>query len=221
MNNQMEHQSAEVDKIFPAVVALQSEINNPAKSKQGHGYKYADLAQIITLSRDPLSANGLAVTQFCASIDGASFLVTQMIHSSGQWIRGFYPLEKAGMAKVNDAQQMGAAMTYARRYNLAAILGVAQEDDDAANVGKPPQRQQQQQQQQQQGNQQGQQGRQRQQQAQGEQATISNLSEAQIVWARGKVSEGWAADHLIASFQKRGALSPAVVKQLTAISKGA
>ena len=131
----MEHQSAEVDKIFAAVVALQSEINNPKKSKQGHGYKYAELAQIIELSREPLATNGLAVTQYCTAIDGQSYLVTQMIHSSGQWLRGYYPLEKAGMRAVNDAQQMGAAMTYARRYNLAAMLGVAQEDDDAASLG--------------------------------------------------------------------------------------
>lgn len=131
----MEHQSAEVDKIFAAVVALQSEINNPKKSKQGHGYKYAELAQIIELSREPLATNSLAVTQYCTAIEGQSYLVTQMIHSSGQWLRGYYPLEKAGMRAVNDAQQMGAAMTYARRYNLAAMLGVAQEDDDAASLG--------------------------------------------------------------------------------------
>lgn len=131
----MEHQSAEVDKIFAAVVALQSEINNPKKSKQGHGYKYAELAQIIELSRELLATNGLAVAQYCTAIDGQSYLVTQMIHSSGQWLRGYYPLEKAGMRAVNDAQQMGAAMTYARRYNLAAMLGVAQEDDDAASLG--------------------------------------------------------------------------------------
>ena len=137
----MEHQSAEVDKIFAAVVALQSEINNPKKSKQGHGYKYAELAQIIELSREPLATNGLAVAQYCTAIDGQSYLVTQMIHSSGQWLRGYYPLEKAGMRAVNDAQQMGAAMTYARRYNLAAILGVAQEDDDAASLGNQRQQQ--------------------------------------------------------------------------------
>ena len=137
----MEHQSAEVDKIFAAVVALQSEINNPKKSKQGHGYKYAELAQIIELSREPLATNGLAVAQYCTAIDGQSYLVTQMIHSSGQWLRGYYPLEKAGMRAVNDAQQMGAAMTYARRYNLAAMLGVAQEDDDAASLGNQRQQQ--------------------------------------------------------------------------------
>lgn len=130
----MEYQSQQVDKIFPALIAVQSELNNPSKDKQGHGYKYADLAQIINLSREPLKEHGLAVTQICGVVDGQSYLITQMIHSSGQWIRGYYPLEKAGMRSANDAQQMGAAMTYARRYNLAAILGVAQEDDDAASV---------------------------------------------------------------------------------------
>lgn len=198
----MEHQSAEVDKIFAAVVALQSEINNPKKSKQGHGYKYAELAQIIELSREPLATNGLAVAQYCTAIDGQSYLVTQMIHSSGQWLRGYYPLEKAGMRAVNDAQQMGAAMTYARRYNLAAILGVAQEDDDAASV--PAQRKQQQ-------NQPPQQS----------QKVAVDVLEGQTLNAVTQwLSEGMMVQHVIERLQTKYTLHPSVVQAITKLSEG-
>lgn len=198
----MEHQSAEVDKIFAAVVALQSEINNPKKSKQGHGYKYAELAQIIELSREPLATKGLAVAQYCTAIDGQSYLVTQMIHSSGQWLRGYYPLEKAGMRAVNDAQQMGAAMTYARRYNLAAILGVAQEDDDAASV--PAQRTQQQ-------NQPPQQS----------QKVAVDVLEGQTLNAVTQwLSEGMMVQHVIERLQTKYTLHPSVVQAITKLSEG-
>lgn len=199
----MEYQSAEVDKIFPAVVSLQSEINNPKKSKQGHGYKYAELSQIIELSREPLANNGLAVTQYCATVDGQSHLVTQMIHSSGQWIRGFYPLEKAGMRAVNDAQQMGAAMTYARRYNLAAILGVAQEDDDAASI--PAQRKQQ---------------GQHQQQQQLQKVAVDVLEGQTLNAVTQWLSEGMMVQHVIERLQTKYTLHPSVVQAITKLSEG-
>lgn len=201
----MEHQSAEVDKIFAAVVALQSEINNPKKSKQGHGYKYAELAQIIELSRDPLATNGLAVAQYCTAIDGQSYLVTQMIHSSGQWLRGYYPLEKAGMRAVNDAQQMGAAMTYARRYNLAAMLGVAQEDDDAASLSN-----------------------QRQQPRNNQPQSAQQQSKQQLDTLEGQtlnavaqwLSEGLTVEHVAERLGSKYILHPAVMQKIKSMSEG-
>lgn len=201
----MEHQSAEVDKIFAAVVALQSEINNPKKSKQGHGYKYAELAQIIELSRDPLATNGLAVAQYCTAIDGQSYLVTQMIHSSGQWLRGYYPLEKAGMRAVNDAQQMGAAMTYARRYNLAAMLGVAQEDDDAASLGN-----------------------QRQQPRNNQPQSAQQQSKQQLDTLEGQtlnavaqwLSEGLTVEHVAERLGSKYILHPEVMQKIKSMSEG-
>ena len=201
----MEHQSAEVDKIFAAVVALQSEINNPKKSKQGHGYKYAELAQIIELSREPLATNGLAVTQYCTAIEGQSYLVTQMIHSSGQWLRGYYPLEKAGMRAVNDAQQMGAAMTYARRYNLAAMLGVAQEDDDAASLGS-----------------------QRQQVRSNAPQSAPHPSKVPLDTLEGQtlnavaqwLSEGLAVEHVAERLGSKYILHPAVMQKIKSMSEG-
>lgn len=201
----MEHQSAEVDKIFAAVVALQSEINNPKKSKQGHGYKYAELAQIIELSREPLATNGLAVTQYCTAIDGQSYLVTQMIHSSGQWMRGYYPLEKAGMRAVNDAQQMGAAMTYARRYNLAAMLGVAQEDDDAASLG---------------GQRQPTRNNQPQSAPQQYKQPLDALEGQTLNAVTQWLAEGVAADHVAERLGSKYILHPSVMQKIKSMSEG-
>lgn len=212
----VETQSQEVDKIFPAMIALQADLNNPTKSKQGHGYKYAELAQIIEMAREPLLTHGLAVTQFTHPIDGKDYMITQMVHSSGQWLRGIYPLEKAGMAKVNDAQQMGAAYTYARRYNLAAILGVAQADDDAACLGKGGQQQRQQPQRQQQ-----QQQRPQQQQQQGQQLPPLQVLEGQTLAAvNAWIGEGYAADHIVGKLATKYTVTPQVVKSIHNMLKG-
>lgn len=125
-----------VDQIFGAYIDLMPMLENLSRDRQGHGYKYADLAQLINETREPLLKCGLAITQFGAIVDGKNYLVTQLMHRSGQWMRGYYELEKAGMRGANDAQQMGAALTYARRYNMSAMLNIAQEDDDAAGVSR-------------------------------------------------------------------------------------
>lgn len=88
--------------------------------------KYADLASIWDAIRAPLSANGLSVVQLCELCDNGASVTTTMLHTSGEWVRGtlFVPASK------QDAQGFGSALTYARRYSLAAITGIAPEDDD-------------------------------------------------------------------------------------------
>ncbi len=89
--------------------------------------KYADLASIWDACREPLSVSGLAVIQLTQPATGGVTVVTILAHASGEWIRSelFMPCAKP------DAQGLGSAITYARRYALAAIVGVAPEDDDA------------------------------------------------------------------------------------------
>ena len=88
---------------------------------------YANLAAIWDVCRESLSANGLAITQV-TSVEGERVvLTTVLLHNSGQWLSGDYPLSPVK----SDPQSMGSAVTYARRYALSAILGiVADEDDD-------------------------------------------------------------------------------------------
>ncbi len=89
--------------------------------------KYADLASVWDACREQLAKNELSVVQMPeVSETGGIAVETILMHSSGQWIssRVVMPLNKP------DAHGIGTAITYARRYALAAMVGIAPEDDD-------------------------------------------------------------------------------------------
>lgn len=91
-------------------------------------HKYATLASVWAAGRQLLSDNGLSVVQTCSVGDSGSLIVdTTLLHTSGQWIGGELAIKPAR----DDPQGLGSAITYARRYGLAAIIGVCPEDDDA------------------------------------------------------------------------------------------
>jgi hypothetical protein len=79
----------------------------------------------------PLSDNGIAWTQTIEMRDGGLILATMLLHTSGQWIASEYPLPSSG-----KPQEMGSATTYAKRYSLAAIVGIAADDDDDADAAE-------------------------------------------------------------------------------------
>jgi hypothetical protein len=94
--------------------------------------KYADLASVWDAIRGPLTSNGLSVVQLLRSIAGGVEVETILMHASGQQISDVFAVP----ATKNDAQGYGSAATYARRYALMAMVGVAPEDDDGnAAVG--------------------------------------------------------------------------------------
>jgi hypothetical protein len=93
--------------------------------------RYADLAAVIEAVRDPLAANGLSVTQTTEVREGGLVLVTTLRHASGQWIASDYPLPTAA-----KPQELGSALTYARRYSLSALLCIAADEDDDAEVSR-------------------------------------------------------------------------------------
>lgn len=127
----MKH-SESVSKIALALVAVAQEIENPTKNAANPHFKsrYADLAEIINTSREVLAKHGLVVVQSPGMEDGDCTVESLVLHNSGEWIQGVArsPLQK------NDPQGVGSAITYLRRYSLAALLGLAQEDDDG-NAG--------------------------------------------------------------------------------------
>lgn len=131
--------SEQTGELFAALAKAQSSLETAKKDRSGHGYKYADLAGCIEVAKTPLAENGLAVTQMMGQSGSDSTLITLLTHSSGQYIGSEFIMEKAvlqGGAGKNPAQAMGASITYMRRYAFAAIVGLAQEDDDAATVRK-------------------------------------------------------------------------------------
>jgi hypothetical protein len=91
--------------------------------------KYADLSSIIEAIRAPFAANGLSITQTPELIDGSFVLVTTLRHSTGQWISGIYPLPANA-----TAQQLGSALTYAKRYTLSSLACIAADEDDDAEA---------------------------------------------------------------------------------------
>ena len=124
--------SESVDKIFSAITKAQPALEKVHTNKKGNFSKYADLGQYLTAIREPLAENGLAIIQTTRDAEESVTLITILAHSSGQWISGEMTLkpEKGG------PQGVGSVLTYARRYGIAAICGIAQVDDDAAGATK-------------------------------------------------------------------------------------
>jgi hypothetical protein len=122
--------SENIAEIIKALIKIQPQLKPAIKDKANPFLKskYADLSGVWDSCRDLLKESGLAVVQVCGIGDNGSYLETILMHESGQWISGKYPLKPV---KDDDPQAMGSAMTYARRYNLAAILGIVTDDDDA------------------------------------------------------------------------------------------
>jgi hypothetical protein len=122
-------QSDNIAELAAALSKAQGEITGALKDSSNPFFKskYADLASCWDACRKQLAANGLSVIQTTEPTDAGLMLVTTLAHSSGQWVRGLMPV----LTKDNSPQAQGSGLTYARRYALAAIVGLAQIDDDA------------------------------------------------------------------------------------------
>lgn len=126
------NKSESIGALSLALSKLQGEIQNLHKDKQGYGYKYTELASVLDVARPLCAKYELAVAQLCTNLNEQVGVETVLTHSSGEWISStLYMSVEAGKG-VSLAQSAGKVITYARRYSLAAILGVAQTDNDAA-----------------------------------------------------------------------------------------
>lgn len=124
----MSDQSPDIKDLALALSAAQAEIGGALKdSTNPHfGSNYADLESIWSVLREPLAKHKLAVVQATDGAGDSIVLVTTLMHGTGQWIKSRTPL----LLHKKDMQGLGAAITYARRFALAAIAGVFQTDDD-------------------------------------------------------------------------------------------
>jgi hypothetical protein len=131
------NRSTEIDKLAEALAKAQHEMKAPTKNKTAriatkaggaYTYKYSDLADTIEAAK-PLSANGLSCSQII-NMAPTLHLEAVLMHSSGQWISSVYPLTHSG-----TPQEFGSQLTYARRYLISCLLGIAaDEDDDGAGA---------------------------------------------------------------------------------------
>lgn len=131
----IEH-SESIGKIMAAVLAVQQAVDHVEKnSKNPHfGSTYTDLNTFLKALREPMAEHGIVMLQG-PGIDGENVtLDTMLYHSSGEWLRNRAgaPMQKA------DPQGAGSGITYLRRYSLAALFAIPQEDDDGNAASTPP-----------------------------------------------------------------------------------
>jgi len=145
------HRSSEnVAAIATALAKAQIELSNPEKAMIGaiydsrtdsqRNFRYASLASGLDIIRKALGSQQIAVTQTTAidPTSGTVNLTTLLVHTSGEWISSDWPV--CQLSETSAPRRMGAALTYARRYALFTMVGIAGEDDldspDMANVPK-------------------------------------------------------------------------------------
>lgn len=124
--------SKEIGKLSGALAKAQGEMEMASKDSANPFFKskYADLSSVWLACREALSKNGLSVIQIPTANGTSVRLTTVLSHTSGEFVSGSLTLP----VKECTAQGMGSAITYARRYSLAAMVGVAPDDDDDGNA---------------------------------------------------------------------------------------
>lgn len=134
--------SDKVGAVLPALLSATTAIGHGvAKSKQGHGYRYADLSSLLELVCPHLEAQGLLLVSSQAAPD---MVVTRVYHAqSGEWVEVSSCVSADGehgrKGGPQGAQAAGSAYTYGRRYGIMALLAIAGEDDDGRAASTPRQ----------------------------------------------------------------------------------
>lgn len=141
-----EHKTADrMVSLGSALSKAQAKIKPPLKNRhvdftpknggQRVKYSYADLADVIESVRVPLSENGLCIVHQLEKNESEFGLRTTLLHASGESLSTWYPLPHPSNIR---AQEFGSALTYARRYSLSSLVGIAsEEDDDGASAPSP------------------------------------------------------------------------------------
>lgn len=129
----MNMMSENINELFTALAKAQATMKEASKDGVNpfHKSKYATLDSIWDACRDSLTNNGLSVIQTVDTVETKMVLCTILGHVSGQWIKGNMPI----IIDKPTPQSLGSALTYAKRYSLAALVGISSnEDDDAESV---------------------------------------------------------------------------------------
>jgi len=148
----MQRSSQTIGAIAGALAKVQIELANPEKSLTatirsscpGEGersFRYAPLSMGLDLVRKCLGRHEIATVQTTSIEEAAGLirLITTLAHSSGEWVSSDWPV--CPVSETASPRRMGAALTYARRYALFTLVGIAGEDDlDAPDLNGAPER---------------------------------------------------------------------------------
>lgn len=135
-NNLMTNKTA---TLVEALAAAQLEMKNPefdSTVKYGNTqFRFASLKAMLKSALPPLNKHGIALTQPSFQLDSGVWVIRTTLHKGDQTIFGDMPI----IASDNKAQGFGSGVTYAKRYGLSALVGIAaDEDDDGGEAAKSP-----------------------------------------------------------------------------------
>ena len=123
------NRSESIVKIAQALVKAQSKMGNAVKDSKNPFYRssYADLNSVREACMPALNAEGISIIQPTTVIEGKLYVETVLLHESGEFVSGLYEVV---VAKQNDPQALGSAISYSRRYGLQSMVNVGSTDDD-------------------------------------------------------------------------------------------
>ena len=129
--------SETITKLATALTKFSAEVHNPKNTARNpfHNNKYAPLHDILSYVRPLLAQHELTVSQLVHSDGEAIGVTTMLMHTSGEYICDTATMAPGTEKGKSAAQVAGSVVTYLRRYALAAVLGIASEDDDDGNAG--------------------------------------------------------------------------------------
>jgi hypothetical protein len=128
--------SPSVTKIATALLLAQKEIGGAKKGATNPFFKmkYSDLGAVMEACKDAFNNHGISVIQPIEFIDGVNVVKTILLHESGEFISSTM---KVSCKNPDNPQEMGSAITYAKRYALQALAFIPSEDDDGEVATKP------------------------------------------------------------------------------------
>jgi hypothetical protein len=130
------NKSPDIKNLAAALAKAQADVEGVAFDSVNPHFKskYASLAAYLDSMVEPFTKQGLSVTSSVEEGDKGMYLLTLLLHSSGEWIEYKTPM----ILNKQDMQGLGSAETYARRYRVSAIANVSAEEDDDANLASRP-----------------------------------------------------------------------------------
>lgn len=130
------NQSSKLGELAKALAKAQSEMTAALKSSENPHFRsrYADLSAVFDACKEALNKNGFAIVQRVENDANGACVETMLLHSSGEYVssRCWLPVAQ------KTAQAYGSAITYARRYGLTSLAGVAADEDDDGNAASAP-----------------------------------------------------------------------------------
>lgn len=126
--------SETINDLLAELVEVQNELPTMPKNTKAYGYKYTDLDTITQTIKPILHKHGIGYMQSVGGFDNITTLTTRLFNKKGEYIEDVAVLPKIESTKNNNAQTLGMAITYMRRYCLCALLGITSDEDIDCNT---------------------------------------------------------------------------------------